>query len=147
MKQLFTLLLLASGLFAKSTTTTTTLPANHGAIKTFEATYGKNTSANWTCTPLGCQVAFEHKGQHITALYSAAGTLRWYKKHIVSTELPVSLQMSLKNRFAGFWISDVEEKSGRTGATYVLTLENGFKKITLNAIGGKWQAVKTTTKA
>lgn len=144
MKQLFTLLLLASGLIAKSATNTS---AEHKAVKNFEAAYGKNASATWTCTPAGCQVAFEHKGQYITAVYSAAGNLQWYKKHIASTQLPVSLQLALKNRFAGYWIADVEEKSGKAGATYVLTLQKGDKKITLNANGGTWQTSKMTNKA
>lgn len=144
MKQLFTFLLLASALLAKSN-------PNHGiepaAVKNFEAAYGKATNATWRCTPAGCQVRFEHKGQTITAVYTHAGQLRWYQKHIASTQLPSMLQLKLKNYVNGYWIADVQETSGRNGASYTLTLENGLKKVTLNATGGNWQIVKTSNKA
>jgi hypothetical protein len=146
MKQIFTLILLSATLLAKSA------PANNHSVKpspvqAFEAVYGTNKTANWTCTSQGCQVEFEHKGQYITAVYNNAGKLRFYKKHIASLQLPVTLQLGLKNAFANYWIADVEEKSGKNGTTYVLTLENGYKKLTLNADRSTWQTIKTTNKA
>ena len=144
MKQIFTLLLLATGLLAKSTPTK---PIEMPAVKAFENIYGQNKAAVWTCTPQGCQVEFEHKGQYITAVYNNTGKLRFYKKHIASLQLPVALQLNLKNRFANYWIADVEEKSGQNGTTYLLTLENGYKKLTLAANRSTWQTIKTTNKA
>lgn len=144
MKQFFTLLALAVSLLAKSAPEQ---PIGPEAIKAFETTYGKNTTAAWTCTPAGCEVAFELKGQYITALYTHGGQLRWYKKHILSTQLPVALQIGLKKRTNGFWISDVVEQSGKTGTVYTLTLENAAKKMILKAVGGAWQITKTDSKA
>jgi len=146
MKQFFTLVLLAASLFAKSTPVHSK-PTEPAAVQAFEAAYGKNANASWNCTPAGCRVQFEHKGQYITAVYSQTGKLRFYQKHILSTQLPTALQLSLKNRLNGYWISDVQETSARNGATYVLTLENASKKITLNAAGGTWQQIKTISKA
>lgn len=143
MKSLFTLLLIASGFVANSTPARSGKPA---AVKAFETTYGKNNSAAWSCTAGGCQVQFEHKGQYITALYTHAGQLRWYKKHISSTQLPVALQMGLQARLANSWISDVVEQSGRGGAAYTLTLENASKRTVLKAVGGRWQAVQSEIK-
>jgi hypothetical protein len=146
MKQFFTLVLLAASFFAKSTPLHNK-PAEPAAVQAFEAAYGKNTAATWNCTPSGCQVQFEHKGQYITAVYSHTGKLRFYKKHILSTQLPAALQLTLKNHMNGYWITDVQETSARSGATYVLTLENAAKKITLNAAGGTWQKSRTISKA
>lgn len=146
MKQFFILVLLSATLFAKSAPVQGK-PAEPAALQAFEASYGKNKTAVWTCTAQGCQVEFEHKGQYITAVYNLSGKLRFYKKHILSTQLPVSLQLALKNRMNGYWISDVQETSARSGATYLLTLENASKKVTLNASSGVWQTIKTSNKA
>lgn len=146
MKQFFTLIMLSATLLAKSA------PADNKPVKpataqALEASFGNSKPAAWTCTAQGCQVEFEHKGQYITAVYNTAGKLRFYKKHILSTQLPVALQLKLKNRLNDYWITDVQEKSARTGATYVLTLENGYKKITLKATSGTWTVLNTSNKA
>lgn len=141
MKPIFTLLLLASGLLAKSAPAET-----DPAVKAFEAAYGKSTPATWHRTAAGRQVEFQHKGQYITAVYTAAGQLRWYTKHIISTSLPVSLQLGLKDGYADYWIADVQEKSGQGGAAYVLTLENAERQVVLKSVGGKWQRVAAKRK-
>ena len=143
MKQIFTLLLLTIGMLAKSTPT----KPEPAAVKAFEAAYGKQTSANWACTPQGCAVQFELKGQVITAVYSHAGKLRWYERHIVSTQLPVALQMAMKNYMGNFWISDVKEQSGKAGTAYTVTMENASSKLVLANIGNQWKLTKRSTKA
>ena len=142
MKQIFTLALLAASFLANSTPLAAK-PVKH----TQDPAMADAKPSERICTSQGCQVAFEHKGQYITAVYNTTGKLRFYKKHILSTQLPVTLQLKLKNQLKGYWISDVQEKSGNSGATYLLTLENGYKKITLNATGGSWQIDKITNKA
>jgi hypothetical protein len=143
MKQIFTLLLLTIGMFAKSTPT----KPEPAAVKAFEATYGKQASANWTCTAKGCAVQFELKGQIITAVYSHAGKLRWYEKHILSTQLPVALQMTMKNYMGNHWISDVKEQSGKTGTVYTVTMENASSKLVLTNNGNQWLVTRKSSKA
>ena len=143
MKQIFTLLLLTIGMFAKSTPT----KPEPAAVKAFEATYGKQTTAAWSCTTKGCAVQFELKGQVITAVYSHAGKLRWYERHIVSTQLPVALQMAMKNYMGKYWISDVKEQSGKTGTAYTVTMENASSKLVLTNSGNQWQVAKRSVKA
>lgn len=146
MKSLFTLVLLSAAVLAKSAPTETH-PSKPAPVKAFEASFGKEKQAVWTINIAGYQVAFEHKGQHITAEYNAAGKLLWYKKHIASTQLPTALQLALKNRLGKFWIADVVEQSGAAGATYELIMENGYQQLKLNAKSGAWQTIKTTNKA
>lgn len=146
MKRIFTLLLLSAALLAKSAPAGNR-PVKSAAVKAFETFFGHHKDAVWTSNITGYRVAFEHKGQYITAEYNAAGKLQCYKKHIASTQLPAALQLALKNRFGNYWIADVVEQSGTTGATYQLTMENGARKVTLNAAGGNWQILKTTNKA
>ena len=134
MKQFFTI---ASLLFTMLANSTTTAPSAE-AIKSFEAKYGSQVRANWTCTGTGCQAAFEFKGQHITAFYSHNGKLRWYERHILSTQMPVALQMNLKKYMSNYWISDVKEQSGK-GTVYAVTLENASVKMVLTSAGNGWQ--------
>ena len=146
MKQLFTLVLLSAALLAKSAPADSH-PVNPAPVKAFEASFRKRADAVWSSTIAGYQVAFEHKGQYITAEYNAAGKLRWYKKHIASTQLPTALQLALRNRFGKYWIADVVEQSGTNGATYELIMENGYQQVKLNAKSGSWQTIKTINKA
>ena len=143
MKQIFTLLLLTIGMFAKSNPT----KPEPAAAKAFEATYGKQTSAAWSCTTKGCEVQFELKGQVITAVYSHAGKLRWYERHIPSTQLPVALQMAMKSYMGNYWISDVKEQSGKAGTAYTVTMENATSKLVLTNTGNQWQVTKKSVKA
>jgi hypothetical protein len=143
MKQIITLLLLTIGMFARSTS----INPEPAVLKAFEAVYGKQTSANWNCTANGCEVKFELKGQVITAVYSHAGKLRWYERHIVSTQLPVALQMAMKSHMSDYWISDVKEQSGKTGTAYTVTMENASSKVVLTNTGSQWQVAKRSTKA
>ncbi|RYF84173.1 MAG: hypothetical protein EON98_09630 [Chitinophagaceae bacterium] len=143
MKQLLTLLLITIGFFAKSAETK---PAAE-AVKAFETKYGKSTTAAWAFTAQGYEAQFELNGQVITAVYSPAGQLRGYKKHILSTGLPVSLQMSLKKMARGYWVSDVIEQSSRQGTAYTITIENGFQQKIMKSVGGQWQLIKTLLKA
>ena len=143
MKQILTLLLLTIGMLAKSAPT----KPEPAAVKAFEATYGKQTNADWSCTAKGCAVQFELKGQIITAVYSHAGKLRWYERHILSTQLPVALQMGMKSYMGNYWISDVKEQSGKTGTAYTVTMENASSKLVLTNTGNQWQVTKRSIKA
>lgn len=142
MKQIFTLLMLTIGMLAKSTPT----KPEPAALKAFEATYGKQTTGHWSCSTKGCEVQFELKGQVITAVYSHAGKLRWYEKHILSTQLPVALQMTMKSYMSKYWISDVKEQSGKTGTAYTLTIENASSRLVLTNTGNQWQVQKRSLK-
>ncbi len=146
MKRFFTLVFLSATLLAKSAPVNNH-PAKPAPVTAFEASFGKGKEAVWTSNIASYQVAFEHKGQYITAKYNAAGKLRWYKKHIASTQLPTALQLALKNRFGKYWIADVVEQSGAAGATYELIMENGYQQVKLNAKSGSWQMIKTISKA
>lgn len=142
MKQFFTIALLLITMLANSAPATPS-PA---AVKSFEAKYGKQLTANWTCTPDGCQAEFEFKGQHITAFYSHSGKLRWYERHILSTQLPVALQMNLKKYMGKYWISDVKEQSGK-GTLYTVAVENASVKMVLTNVGNGWQVAAKKMKA
>jgi hypothetical protein len=142
MKQIFTFLLLTISLLANSTPT----KPEPAALQAFEATYGKQAAAHWTCTSKGCEVQFELKGQVITAVYSHAGKLRWYEKHILATQLPVALQMTMKGYMGKYWISDVKEQSGKTGTAYTITMENASSTLVLANVGNQWQVVKRSAK-
>ena len=141
MKQFLTIASLLITLLANSA-----FVPSPAAIKSFEAKYGKQINANWSCTAQGCQAQFEFKGQYVTAFYSHSGKLRWYQRHILSTQMPVALQMNLKKYMGIYWISDVKEQSGKS-TLYSVTLENASVKMVLTNSGNQWLVASRKVKA
>ena len=60
-------------------------------------------------------------------------------RNISSLDMPMKLQTSLKNNYAGYWISDLFEISNNDGTNYYITMENADSKIVLKSTSdGNW---------
>jgi hypothetical protein len=67
--------------------------------------------------------------------------------NILSTELPVALQSSIKTAYSGYWITELTEEGKDKHAKYTLTLENADQILHLRADkGDSWEVVSTTVK-
>ena len=67
--------------------------------------------------------------------------------NILSTELPVALQSSIKTAYSGYWITELTEEGKDKHVKYTLTLENADQILHLRADKtGEWEVVDTTAK-
>jgi hypothetical protein len=67
--------------------------------------------------------------------------------NILSTELPVALQSSIKMAYSGYWITELTEEGKDKHAKYTLTLENADQILHLRADkADEWEVVSTTVK-
>jgi hypothetical protein len=67
--------------------------------------------------------------------------------NILSTELPVALQSSIKTAYSGYWITELTEEGKDKHVKYTLTLENADQILHLRADkAGEWEVVDTTAK-
>src|SRR5215208_4354650 len=101
MKHLFISLLL---LINMATAFAGDKPIPGAALRSFEKTFSNAKEVNWSESMDLYKAEFLLNYQHVTAYYTDEGNLTGLKKNILSTQLPLILQTSLKNSFAGYWI-------------------------------------------
>jgi ABC-type uncharacterized transport system fused permease/ATPase subunit len=83
----------------------------------------------------------------LNALISEEGELIAISRNLLSTELPVNLQVSLTKILSGYWISDLAEYAIDGETRYYMTIENADRKIILQNFGTySWTYVKETAK-
>jgi hypothetical protein len=80
------------------------------------------------------------------AFYTGNGELIAVTRNIVSTQLPLNLQMSLKNEYKGYWITELFELSGENDNCYYISLESADKKLALRSSGDEWEVYSTNMK-
>jgi hypothetical protein len=93
------------------------------------------------------RAAFLFNDKHVFAFYSTEGELLGITRYISPDDLPISLQVSLKSNYEGYWISDLFEMSKNDATNYFITVEKADVKIMLKSAGGKWEVFKTEKKA
>jgi hypothetical protein len=69
----------------------------------------------------------------LSAFYADNGDLIAVTRNILSTQLPISLQMNLKNGYSNYWITECIEFNGAEQNSYYISLENADQKVTLKS--------------
>ena len=83
----------------------------------------------------------------ISTTYASQTTKHFDEHNILSSELPVALQSSIKTTYPGYWITELTEEGKDKHAKYTLTLENADQIIHLRADrADEWEVVSTTPK-
>jgi hypothetical protein len=92
------------------------------------------------------KLTFKLNDMIMFAFYSDNGQLLAVTRNLTSSQLPVSLLMSLKNDYSGYWITELFEISGDDANSYYITLENADSKIVLRSSGDFWEEYSTAKK-
>ena len=83
-------------------------------------------------------------GFHRRIFHPALRALTICSSNIRSTELPATLQSSLKSTYAGYWITGLTVTGSAKHARYSLTLESVNQVLLLHAgKGNAWEVVST----
>lgn len=132
MKLFFITLLTLGSIFTKAA------PVNHGhiseaVIRSFQHSFAAAKEVTWEQYNELYKAKFALNGQYLTAFFTAEGELFAVTKNILSTQLPVLLQVKLKSCHNNFWITDLFELSNEEGVTYFVTLENADNKLVLKS--------------
>ena len=80
------------------------------------------------------------------AFYSNSGELMAVTRNITSSQLPMSLLMSLKSDYSAYWITELFELSGDGLNNYYVSLENADSKVVLRSNGDAWEEYSNTKK-
>ncbi len=93
------------------------------------------------------KATFNINDQIMFAYYDPSGMLVAVARNITSDNLPINLQVDLKNNYSDYWISDLFETAAHGQTHYYVTLENADQKLILNATdSNEWSVYKKTKK-
>ncbi|HTI10622.1 MAG TPA: hypothetical protein VL832_18765 [Puia sp.] len=93
------------------------------------------------------RLTFTMNDMVFSAFYADNGELLAVTRNILSTQLPVNLQLNLKNNYSGYWITELFELSGNDQSCYYISLENADSKLTLRSIdGSSWEVYEKSAK-
>ncbi len=145
-KKLITLLTLVMLTITSSTFATgTEISKNISAA--FSAAFVKATDVSWTKTGNFFKASFRMNGRSLSAFLSEDGEVIAVSRNIISTELPVYLQVVLNKNFSNYWISDLFEYTSGGETKYYVTIENADEKLILESAGTyDWSLFKKMAK-
>ena len=92
------------------------------------------------------KLTFRMNDMIMFAYYSDNGQLLAVTRNITSSQLPMSLLMSLKSDYSGYWITELFELSGDDLNSYYVALENADSKVVLRSNGEEWEIYSNTKK-
>jgi hypothetical protein len=143
-KMLFLILILGLAGFRSMANPGETVPAS--TRESFAKTFATASEVAWSQAEAYYRADFLFNGQHVQAYYSCSGTLIAMKKNILSTQLPLALEVALRQNYSQFWITNMEEVSSDEGVYYVATLENGTSRMQLKSATASWYQLNNSRK-
>ncbi len=144
MKQLFFSLVLSFTLGVHAFAADTVVAPN--ILQSFQKTFSNAKEVVWSTGKDLYKAEFVYSSQYITAYYDADGNMLALTKNILSTQLPLLLENSLKENYGDYWIADVVEFSTEEGTSYYATLENADGKVVLKSSQNNWTVNKKIKK-
>lgn len=133
MKPLFIALALLASVFTK-----TSFAADPDVapvvLKSFETQFVQAKEVTWSYTSGLYKAVFFLNNQQVVAYYDGDGLMVAVTRNITSLQLPLALQVSLKNECAeNQWIADLFEVTSENGVEYFATLQTADTKEVLKA--------------
>jgi len=92
------------------------------------------------------KLTFKMNNVIMFAFYSNSGELLAVTRNITSSQLPITLLLSLKNDYNAYWITELFEFTGDNENCYYVSLESANAKVTLRSSGDSWEVYTTVKK-
>jgi CRISPR/Cas system-associated exonuclease Cas4 (RecB family) len=117
-------------------------------LDAFKTEFKTVKDVEWTAGSDYYKASFMYNEKHVFAYYNMDGDLLGLTRYISPVDLPLNLQIGLKNNSNDYWISDLFEVAKNETTSYYITLENADTKTVLKSTGGSdWQVFKTVKKS
>src|SRR5256885_13412006 len=97
--------------------------------KSFQDSYKDAKEVKWTEVSNLYKAYFIIDGQAISAFFDENGKLVASSRNISVLQLPISLQIVLKNKYSGYQVNDLFEIDNEIGNTYYVTIESNGQKL------------------
>lgn len=121
---------------------------NKKVLDAFKTEFTTAKEVEWTTGSDFYKASFKYDEKYVFAYYSLDGDLLGLTRYISPADLPMSLQINLKKKSNGYWISDLFEVAKNETTSYYITLENADTWTVLKSSGGSnWGIFKTVKKS
>jgi len=147
MKKIIAGLVLGSMLLVNTAFANANDNVNEKVAAAFKHEFVQAKEVSWQKTDNYFRAVFKLNDDILTAYFSEEGDLMGVVRNLLSTELPINLQTSLKREYAAYWITDLFEFAKKDVSGYFITLENADQRITLQSNDGRtWNSYLRTKK-
>ena len=102
----------------------------------FKQEFVQAKEVNWNRTDNYLKAVFKMNDVVLSAYYTEDGELMGTMRNLLSTELPINLQTSLKKEYSEYWITDLFEFARQDATVYFITVENADQVVTLQSTDG-----------
>lgn len=117
---------------------------NAEVLNAFKTRFRDAQDVTWIAAEDYCKATFTFHGARMSAFYNTKAELIGVTRYILSTQLPLYLQNSLRRDYPAYWITDLFELSKRHGFSYYLTIRNADEQIVLKSeYGEDWEIYQT----
>lgn len=123
------LMLLFSASYAEGNNT----PVPEKVSFVFASDFSYANNVHWELIDGYYKASFDEHGATLYAFYTADGEFMGVATYLRSDRLPVALQSVLKEKYTGYWITDLFQFNVNNTPGYLITLENADRKILLKA--------------
>lgn len=118
-------------------------------LNAFKKSFPCAREVSWQVSNNHYQAAFLYHGAWMFAHYNAT-TGQWLglTRNIISLQLPLYLQKTVRDKYASYWITNVVEESNEKGFNYYIRLQNAHTRITLvSKHGNDWTVLNKQQKS
>jgi len=136
MKKILAGLVLGSILLVNSAFANTNDNVTEKVASAFKQEFVQAKEVSWEKTDNSFKATFKLNDDMLTAYFSPDGELMGVVRNLLSTELPINLQISLKKDYANYWVTDLFEYARKDASGYFITLENADQRITMRSGDG-----------
>ena len=147
MKKLITAVVLSTVLLVNAAFANKTESGNYKVENAFKQEFSQATEVSWEKGDNFYRAGFKMNNEVMTAYFTNDGELMGVVHNMLSTQLPLNLQSSLKKEYDGYWITELFEFAKPDSNGYFVTLQNADQKITLqSADGSSWSVYSKAKK-
>src|SRR5690349_11547720 len=108
---------------------------NEKVLSRFQKEFSQAKDVYWQKGDDFLKVSFTLNEKVFFAYYNESGDKLALVRNLTSFDLPLGLQMELKQSYPQHWITDLFEFNGQDDSAYYVTIENADVKITLKSVG------------
>jgi hypothetical protein len=108
---------------------------NEKVLNSFQKEFAGAKDMYWQKGDAFLKVSFTLNDKVLFAYYNESGEKLALVRNITSFDLPLGLQIELKQDYGQYWITDLFEFNGQEDSAYYVTVENADVKVTLKSSG------------
>jgi hypothetical protein len=142
-----TVLCLAVGLSSFSSPSNIENKITQKAANTLTGMFAGAEELNWSNTDTYLKATFILNEKVMFAYFNQSGEFIGISRNMLSSTLPINLQIQLKMSYSNGWITELYEFAGVDSTDYFATIETAGQKIFLKSSGSNnWSVYKKVKK-